>query len=233
MLISVIIPCKNERDTIGQCVTRLHAVLPDAEVIVIDSATDDTRQVLNQINLPKLNLRYFVSVPDRGKGDAVKQGIEASQGDVMVLLDADLQFDPEDIPLVIQRLQTMSSGLVIGSRFCPDSFVSWRDHGLLRWFGNRAISFWFSVLFRAKIFDSLSGLKAWTKTVSQSFELEFYDFSYEVELLAKALKNGFSVSEIPVRYQKRNFGQSHVSVFRVGFKLLCDIFLLRFVKDQS
>lgn len=226
MDVSVIIPCKGEAANIAECLRRTTLVCPDAEILVIDSATDDTKIQVDQWISQNPNIQYFKSEPDRGKGDAIAQGICLATGDIQLQLDADLQFFPEDIPALIAPLKNGTADMVLGSRFLQKDLQSRTEKQRVRDFGNFFFSFLSSLVIRQKITDSLAGFKAWRKEVTNSYELECWNFSYELELFVKAKKLGFKIEEVPIRYAERKEGQSKVSAIKTGLTLLKDLMKL-------
>ena len=131
-----------------------------------------------------LNVNYILNQPDRGKGDAIRNGIHASTGKIIVQIDADLQFLPEEIPSLIEPILKNKADMTLGSRFTKGSKKL--DGNFLRSGGNLIVSLWASFLCGQKITDALAGMKAWRREVTESFSLTSYTYSYEVELFLPA-----------------------------------------------
>ncbi len=222
--VSIIVPAKKEEGTILECVTRILRVCPQAEILVVDSGLDQTRELIQKLNHPQV--RYILSVPDRGKGDAIAQGIRESCGDVIVQIDSDLQFMPEDIPALLEPIFNQTADMVLGSRF--HSHSKRKNQSSVRSFGNVIISLWASALIAQRVTDGMAGLKAWKKEVTQSFALTSYHFSYEIELFVKAIRKKWRVMEVPVATDARRFGESKLPIFKTGFRVLRDTLLFRF-----
>ena len=221
MNLSIIIPCKNESESIRECLESVVQVCPRAQILVMDSGCEKTKVICESFK----TVQYHQCQPDRGKGDAIQQGILKANHDILVQFDADMQFFAQDIPKLVQPLVQHECHMTLGSRFLnhsgnPEPFV--------RTFGNRMVSLVCCVLFGHSISDALAGFKAWKREVTANTPLQLHNFSYEIELFARALQNGFVVRDVPVRYCLRVQGESKVSIFRVGFQLLKDALWLRF-----
>ncbi|EKD42168.1 MAG: glycosyl transferase family 2 [uncultured bacterium] len=185
---------------------------------------------MTQLNKEFSHLLYIQCIPDRGKGDAIKLGIRHSSRDIILQIDADLQFWPEDIPALIYPIINNQADMTLGSRFLLDSQKALGSATLLRSFGNLFFSFYCSLLYRQKISDALAGFKAWKREVTESFNLTSHTFTYEIELFAKALRKNWRVQDMPVHYEMRKTGQSKVPIIKTGFRILRDALKFRFEK---
>ncbi len=230
MDLSVIIPCKKEARNIAQCVKRVAASCPNAEILVVDSGLDDTKVMVEQLKIAIPHLHYFLCQPDRGKGDAIRQGIQNATRNYLAQIDADLQFRPEELPKLLEPLLNGEADMTLGCRFSPASIRKPGSAPLGRTLGNRTLSGLCSLLFRQNISDGLAGMKAWRRAVTDSFTLTSYTYSYEIELFARAIRKGWKVKSVPVTFEMRKQGVSTVSVFKAGFNILKDIFIFRFSK---
>ncbi len=227
MDLSILIPCKREEGSIASCLERTIKTYPDAEILVIDSGLDATLEIVKSFQKNSPALHYVRCDPDRGKGDAIRQGIEKSSRALIAQIDADLQFFPEDLPMLIKPLLQDKADMVLGSRFMKDSY---NESSLsLRSLGNQVVSQWTSWLFGQEITDALAGIKAWKREVTQTFTLNSYNFSYEVELFAKAIRKGFRITDVAVRYQNRKEGESKVHLLKAGCLILKDSLKFRYV----
>lgn len=208
------------------CVERIFAACPQGEVLVVDGGSDGTEQVLAPLQARWPGLRYLRNRQDRGKGHAVAVGIGASSFDLLAQIDADLQFLPEELPLLLAPLHEGRADLVLGTRFAADSIRRAGSVPGLRGIGNRAMSGLASALTGQRMTDVLAGMKAWRRAVTDSFDWQSDGFSYEVELPIKALRRGFRVVDVPVTTDPRRSGQSSVRVLRTAARLCAD--MLRF-----
>lgn len=225
--LSIIIPTRNEAQNIVSCLERVVAICPEAEILVIDGGSDSTEQICREYSTSHPSVRYIRNHGDRGKGHAVQTGINHARGRCVVQIDADLQFFPEEIPLLIAPLQKGEADMTLGTRFMSGSE---RRPGSTPWhrtLGNRAISAYTSLLFGQRFSDVLAGMKAWRRELTEQFSLESDTYSYEAELIAKAVRGGWRVLDVPVTTEIRNAGHSSVRVFKTGCQLLRDIACFR------
>jgi len=230
MNLSIIIPCKNEAENITACLQRVTDVCPGAEILVVGSAEDDTKKIVNQLNRMNPSLSYIDCIPDRGKGDAIRTGIQRASRSVILQMDADLQFFPEDIPSLIQPILENKADMILGSRFLKLSDETVRVGSWIRSLGNICFSLYTTCLYGQKISDALAGFKAWKREVTESFFLTSVTFTYEIELFACALRKGWRVQDVPVRYTSRVMGESKVPLFKTGLRILKDALYFRFRK---
>ena len=168
-------------------------------------------------------LRYIRNANDRGKGHATKMGIAASRGKIMVEIDADLQFLPEELPQIVEPIRSGLADVVLGSRFMKGSRRLTGSTTRLRTFGNKTTSLYASLLFGHRMTDVLAGMMAWNRRTVQTIDLRSDNYSYEVEVPVKALSKGLRVIDVPVTTDARQGGQSSVNVVADGLVLLYDI----------
>lgn len=223
-VISVIVATFNEEATVERCVRRILAVYPhDCEVLVVDGGSDGTGDIVRKLCEELPGLRYIRNENDRGKGHATKVGIAAARADIMVEIDADLQFLPEEIPRLVEPIRSGKADVVLGSRFMPGSQRLPGSTTWLRTFGNKTTSLYASVLFFQLMTDVLAGMMAWNRRTVQTFDVRSDNYSYEVEIPVKALRHGLKVLDVPVTTDARQGGVSCVNVVIDGITLLIDI----------
>lgn len=224
---SIIVPTRNEADSIAHCLTRILNVYPDGEILVVDGGNDATEEVVARFSAASPNVIYVRNCGDRGKGHAIQTGISRATRDILVQIDGDLQFHPEEIPLLVGPIERSEADMVLGVRFAKRSQ---RVEGSTPWhrsLGNRLISLYTSLLFGQSFCDVLAGMKGWRREVTTSFALQSDSYSYEAELVAKAVRYGWRVAEAPITTEPRRAGQSSVRVVKVGMQLLRDITYFR------
>ncbi len=231
--ISILVPTRNEQDSIVNCLTQLCLNCPGAEIIVIDGGHDETSSLVKRQAVSYPSIRYLKNDPDLGKGHAIQRGIEASRGNILVQFDADLQFDPREIPLLTGPILRGEADMVLATRFTKESRRMPGSDTFVRTQGNRVISGYTSLLCGKPFSDVLAGFKAWKKEVTGSLPLTSLGYSYEAELVINAFRKGWRVVEVPVSYYEREFGSSSVAVFRVGLRMLWDLFRFRFRSIES
>lgn len=227
MSLSIIIPTFNEANNIEACLRRTIAAQPTAEVLVVDGGSDATERIVSEIASQHPSIRYISNRPDKGKGHAIRTGIEHARGEILVQLDADLQFLPEEIDLLVAPIREDRADFTLGSRFESSSTRKRGATPFIRTVGNRTVSALASLLFATTMRDVLAGFKAWKRSVTQSYALTSDTYSYEVELPLRAIHKKWRVVSVPITTEPRIQGQSSVRVFRAGAQILYDIIRFR------
>jgi glycosyltransferase involved in cell wall biosynthesis len=202
--LSVVVPVFNERNTLVEIVRRMRAVtLPEGverEIIVVDDGSDDgTRDVLRQIG--DSTVRVIAHEHNRGKGAAVRTGFEVATGEFVLVQDADLEYDPEDWPRLLNPIIRGRARVVYGSRFTGER----RNMLFLHWIGNRFLSLTTNVLYNTTLSDMETCYKLIDRQLLEELELTADRFDIEPEITAKILKRGTRIYEVPVAYNGREF----------------------------
>lgn len=219
--VTVLLPAFDEAVTIAQVVRGCleHTPSPCEIVVVDDGSTDETARLAEQVGARVVRL-----AGNQGKGVALREGIAAAQGEVIVMLDADGQDNPAEIPKLLEAL-TSDVDMVVGSRFrghFGEGAITSLNHA-----GNRFLTFVLNVLFGTRITDSLAGFKAVRASLLRGLRLEARRYDIEVELLVGVLRAGGRVIEIPVGRGARVHGESRLDSFRDGLRILGRIVRLR------
>jgi glycosyltransferase involved in cell wall biosynthesis len=226
--ISIIIACLNEEDTIVECLERLLQCAPASEILVVHGGTDRTCERAQFVAQSHRNVIAFRNEDDRGKGSAIRAGVARASHAWMCQFDADLQFDPEDVPRLVAPILEGHAEIVIGSRFMPGADLSDYRFSFFRVLGNRVVSAWVSLLCGRLISDVTTGSKAWTKAAIEKIDFQDDGFVYEVEIPMRASMEGLRLAQVPVSYHSRQGGISGhgsgwretLSVIRTGFRIL-------------
>ena len=218
---SVVIAAHDEAATIGDVVRAAQVAAAPVEVIVVDDgSTDDTSACAAAAGAKVLRL-----VPNRGKGVALRTGIAASCGDWLVFLDADGQDDPAEIPRLLEAIDE-DVGMVNGSRFIG------RLHpgaiSLPNWVGNLVMTGLLNLVFLRGVTDSQAGFRAIRGDLARSFTLTSRQYEIETEMLAKVLKGGHRVVEVPVNRYRRQAGSTDFRRIQNGLRILRRILEERF-----
>jgi glycosyltransferase involved in cell wall biosynthesis len=217
--LSVVVPVLNERHTVAEILRRMRAVeLPgdlDREVIVVDDgSTDGTLEVLRQ--LADSTVKIVAHDTNRGKGAAVRTGFAQSTGDLILIQDADLEYDPEDWPKLLAPILSGESLVVYGSRFTGKQ----RNMLLSHWMGNRFLSLVTNVLYHTTLSDMETCYKLIARSVFESLDLQANRFDIEPEITAKILRRRIGISEVPISYAGREFEDGKKISWRDGFSAL-------------
>ena len=225
--LSVIVPVYNERNTVVEVLRRMRAVeLPDGidrEIIVVDDGSSDgTRDVLNQLS--DNTVRIILHEHNRGKGAAVRTGIEVASGDYVLIQDADLEYDPEDWPKLVAPVMRGRARVVYGSRFTGER----RNMLFLHWIGNRMLSFVTNVLYNTTLSDMETCYKLVDRSLLVELELRCNRFDIEPEITAKILKRRIRIYEVPISYTGREFDEGKKITWRDGFAALWTLAKFRF-----
>ena len=218
--VSVVIPAKDESDSIGLVLTDLFKVIPDLEgytcevICVDDHSTDKTAQVAASFGV------RVISNPGRsGKGRALRVGFQAATGDVIIMMDADYSHRAEDLPAMLAPLAN-GAGLVIGSRIMGGSDEFTRIRAL----GNVFLTGIFGLCHHRYLSDALNGYKAFRRDVFTDFRYTSTSFEIEIELLVNTLRKGYRIMEVSSHERVRQGGNAKSRVIRHGTRFLWRIF---------
>jgi glycosyltransferase involved in cell wall biosynthesis len=228
-LVSILVPAFGEQNTIGEVVQRVLALEElDLELIVIDDgSTDDTVAVARAAAGGDPRVRVLAHERNRGKGAAVRTGVADSRGDIVVIQDADMEYDPRDLPKVLQPLIDGVADVVYGTRLRGGE--PQRAHLFWHFLGNRFLSLLTNVLFNTTISDMEVGYKAFRGDLIRSFTLVSDDFAFEPEVTAKVLRTpGVRLYEIPIAYYGRGYDEGKKITWRDGFKAVWALLRFRF-----
>jgi glycosyltransferase involved in cell wall biosynthesis len=225
MRLSVIMPCYNEAESLPDILTKVRAITIDKEIIVIDDCSnDDTPNVLANEQRNDPNLRVVRHERNRGKGAAVRTGIAAATGDVIIVQDADLEYDPNDFYAVLKPIFDGRVGVVYGSRFMGS------HTGMYFWnaLGNKFLTFLTNFLFNCWISDMETCYKAFRSEIIKNIPLESNDFRIEPEITAKILLRKERIFEVPVSYIGRTYEEGKKMKPSQGFWAIWALFKYRF-----
>jgi glycosyltransferase involved in cell wall biosynthesis len=217
-LVSVVIPTFDEERTIEAVIRRVAAVSFRTEILVIDDGSSDgTGAILERLESEIEQLRAFRQVVNRGKGAAVRVGIAESRGSLVVIQDADLEYDPADLPRLLAPLLGGVADVVYGTRLRGGE--PQRAHLFWHYAGNRFLSLLTNVLFNTTISDMEVGYKAFRGDLIRGIRLVSDDFRFEPEVTAKVLKiPGVRLYEVPISYYGRTVGEGKKITWRDGIR---------------
>jgi glycosyltransferase involved in cell wall biosynthesis len=228
LLLSVIMPAYNEAATVESALRRVREVRLRLEIIVVnDASTDGTREILEQLAKQGLIDRVIHHEKNRGKGAAIRSGIAAAGGDVVVVQDADLEYDPQDLPALLLPIRSREADAVYGSRFQGG------PHRVLYFWhyaANRFLTLLTNVLTGLNVTDMEVGFKVFRRDVLRRITLESDRFGFEPEVTVKVARLGCRVYEVPVRYYGRTYEEGKKITWRDGVAALFHILRYRFFR---
>lgn len=224
-------PAYNEKDTIEEIIRRVKAVvLPlEKEIIVVDDGSKDgTREILKTIP----GIRYIFHEKNLGKGGAVKTGFKNATGEIVIVQDADLEYDPNDYLAVIKPILEGKTEVTNGVRISPENDDrKKKSFYWLSWLGNNLITWTTNLLYWNNAGEYEGCYKAFTKRLIDSIEVRTNNFDYDNELICKILKRGYKPIDVPIHYYPRSYEEGKKIGWRHGFLILWTIIKTRFV-DQ-
>ena len=218
MRVSFLVPAYNEAATIGALLDAVWALDLDKQIVVVDDgSTDGTGEFVERWRESHDGV-VLLRQENRGKGAAVRAAIPHADGDIAVIQDADLEYDPADVPALIEPIERGVADVVYGSRLSGGrpqrAYLFWH---LL---GNRFLSLLTNVLFNTTLSDMETGYKAFRMEVLRSLDLKQSDFGIEPEITAKVCKRKLRVYELPIAYYGRTYAEGKKITWRDGFKAI-------------
>jgi glycosyltransferase involved in cell wall biosynthesis len=220
MLLSVLIPVFNEEATIREVVERVLAIELDCEVeivIVDDASSDGTAKVLDEL-ARKARVRVFSQGRNQGKGAAIRRAVHEASGEIVLIQDADLEYDPTEYPRLLQPIIDGKADVVFGSRF-----ASGESHRVLYYWhsvGNQVLTTLSNALTNLNLTDMEVGYKVFRREVLQSFEIEETRFGIEPEITAKVARGGWRIYEVGISYSGRTYEEGKKIGWKDGFRAL-------------
>jgi glycosyltransferase involved in cell wall biosynthesis len=228
LTLSVIIPCYNEVDTIEPVLDRVEEVgLANEIVIVDDGSKDGTRDILREIEAQaRPNVRVIYHEHNQGKGAALVTGFSHASGDIFLIQDADLEYDPRDYPILLKPLQEGISRVVYGSRFLGGPRKAMNFWNMI---ANKILTLTTNILYNAIISDMETGYKVFRADVVRDMVIHAHSFDFEPEFTAKVLKQGIRIYEVPISYNGREWTEGKKISWTDGPIALWTLIKYRFV----
>lgn len=227
MNLSVIIPVYNEKNTIREIVERVSMTGLVSEILVVDDGSKDgTREILHTLDQENALLRVILHKKNAGKGAAVRTGLQNASGDVLLIQDADLEYDPKEYPILLKPIEKGEADVVYGSRFLgvPNRpFLFWNRVAniLLTWITN--------VLFNNILTDMETGYKVFRREVIHGMDLRANRFDFEPEFTAKILKRKVRMKEVPIKFNPRAYSEGKKIGVRDAIEAVWALVKYRFV----
>ena len=219
MRLSIIIPCYNEKDTISEIVHAVrNASYPDKEIIIVDDCSTDGTQEILRSDIAPLVSQVIYHAQNQGKGAALRSGIRVATGDVVIVQDADLEYDPEEYPLLIEPIAQNRADVVFGSRF-----MGGHAHRVLYFWhrvGNGVLTLFSNMLTNLNLTDMETCYKAFRREIIQGIKIEENRFGFEPEVTAKVSKLNVRIYEVGISYYGRTYEQGKKIGWRDGVRAI-------------
>jgi len=226
MNLSVVIPVYNEVDNIGEILKRVQSTKLANEIIVVDDGSKDgTRLALEKLD-GKKKVRVILHEHNQGKGAAVVTGLRAAKGDILLIQDADLEYDPRDYPTLLQPIQEGLADVVYGSRFLG---APHRVTMFWHLIANRMLTTMTNILYNTILTDMETGYKVFRREVIAELNIRAKRFDFEPEFTAKVLKSHHRIFEVPISFNPRDYSQGKKIKLKDAFEAVWTLLKYRFV----
>ena len=226
MKLSVIIPVYNEVQNIREILKRVQATgLPWEIVIVDDGSTDGTRDILKELD-GKDKIRVILHEKNQGKGAAVRTGFEHAKGDVFLIQDADLEYDPRDYPAILKPIEEGIADAVYGSRFLG---AARRSTMFWHMVANKLLTLATNILYNNILTDMETGYKVFRREVLDGITIHSNSFNFEPEFTAKILKKKVRIFEVPISFNPRDYDEGKKIKLHDAFEAIWALLKYRFV----
>lgn len=219
MFLSVIIPVYNEIETLPEVIRKVITTPYDKEIIVVDDGSiDGTREYLKALKDERIKIIFHEK--NVGKGGAIRSAIKNVEGDVVIIQDADLEYDPKDYPRLLEPILEGKADVVYGSRF-----LGGPHRVLLFWHyvGNQILTMMSNMCTDLNLSDMETGYKVFKKEVLNGIEIQSNRFGFEPEITAKISKKGVRIYEVPISYYGRNYNEGKKITWKDGIKAMLAI----------
>ena len=226
MNLSVIIPVYNEVKNINEIIKRVQTTKLASEIVIVDDGSKDgTRDILQKLN-GKKKVRVILHEKNQGKGAAVVTGMKAAKGDILLIQDADLEYDPRDYPLLLKPIQEGVADVVYGSRFLGGAHrVTMFWHQV----ANKLLTLMTNILYDSILTDMETGYKVFNRKVIDGMTIKAKRFNFEPEFTAKILKRKFRIYEVPISFNPRDYTEGKKIKLKDAFEAVWALIKYRFV----
>ena len=219
MKVSIVIPCYNEKNTIEKIVEAVRsAPIENKEIIIVDDCSGDGTGAVLKEKISQMVDRIIYHPVNRGKGAALRSGFAAATGDVILVQDADLEYNPEEYPLLLEPIMSGKADAVFGSRF-----MGGRPHRVLFFWhmvGNRLLTLFSNIFTNLNLTDIEAGYKAFKAPVIKSIQIEEDRFAVEPEIVAKLARSGCRIYEVGISYSGRTYAEGKKVSWKDGVRAI-------------
>ena len=225
MNLSIIIPVYNEVNNIQEIIKRVQATKLAKEIVIVDDGSQDgTRDILTKLD-GKKKVRVILHEENQGKGAAVVTGINTAHGDVLLIQDADLEYDPRDYPALLQPINEGLADVVYGSRFLGAAHrVTMFWHQV----ANKLLTFMTNILYDSILTDMETGYKVFRREVIEGMKIRSKRFNFEPEFTAKILKRKYRIFEVPITFNPRDYEDGKKIGLKDAFEAVWALIRYRF-----
>ncbi len=226
MKLTVVIPVYNEHNTLPEILRRVQATgLADEIILVDDGSTDGTRDLLPALAEAHPNLHIILHERNQGKGAAVRTGLQHASGDIILIQDADLEYDPRDYPALLQPILEGVADVVYGSRFLG---APRRPVMFWHMVANKLLTLLTNLLYNTILTDMETGYKVFRREVIDGLQLRARRFDFEPEFTAKILRRKVRLFEVPIRFNPRDYSEGKKIGLKDAFQAVWALFRYRF-----
>ena len=225
MKLSVVIPVYNEKKTLSELICRVEAVKLEKEIIIVDDGSTDGTQNLLKKYEEQERFKVIYQSKNAGKGSALRAGFDKAEGEIIIVQDGDLEYDPKEYPILIEPILDGRADVVYGSRFLGGThrvFFFWH------YVGNKVLTTLSNMCTNLCLTDMETGYKVFRRTVLDSFILKCNRFGFEPEFTSKVARHAFRIYEVPISYSGRGYEEGKKIDWKDGVAALWFIFRFRF-----
>lgn len=227
MKLSIIMPIYNEKETLEKIVEKVQKVPIKKEIIMVDDcSTDETREILKEYENMQ-NIKVIYQTKNMGKGTAIRTAIKYITGDIVIIQDADLEYDPNDYLNLVKPIQNKDAKVIYGSR----ALNTENKHSYNRYLlGGKLVTFVANILHSQRLTDEPTCYKVFDAELLKSIPLKCKRFEFCPEVTAKIAKKGIKIKEIPINYYPRDFKHGKKIKWYDGLEAIWTLMKYRFVK---